>query len=160
MSQKGLERCNVSNKISKEIEDFIIFNVNLGRVELRKKLIEEFNLKTSLSFVQKFIQKHRKNNNKFKCKKDKNGRKILSEAQRKEISETLKNKNEQNRIKRLGKTEEQFFELGNKCEDFTEFKSHFTCEYSFLINCLKQWKGESSFYKVFNKQKIAWNKNK
>lgn len=99
MRNKGLERYNITNKISKEIEKFIISNTNFGRAELTKLVNDKFNIKCSITFIQKFIQEHRKNNKSFKCKKDSNGKKILSKAQKNEISKTLKNRNELNRIK-------------------------------------------------------------
>jgi group I intron endonuclease len=158
MRDKAILRYNISNKISKEVEKFIISNTNLGRVELTKLVNDKFNIKCSITFIQKFIQKHRKNNKSFKVKRDLNGKKIISEAQKKEISETLKNRNELNRIKALGVSKKQFLKLGKECKTLKEFKSNFSCKDSVINNCLLQWTGSFSFYKAFSKKLIAWNK--
>lgn len=158
MRDKAILRYNIANKISKEIEQFIISNTILGRLELTKLVNDKFNIKCSITFIQKFIQEHRKNNKSFKCKKDSNGKKILSKAQKNEISQTLKNRNELNRIKAIGISKKEFLKLGKQSNSFKEFKSNFSCKDSVINNCLLQWTGTYSYYKAFNKKLIAWNR--
>ena len=158
MRDKAILRYNIANKISKEIEQFIISNTILGRVELTKLVNDKFNIKCSITFIKKFIQEHRKNNKNFKCKRDSNGKKILSKAQKNEISQTLKNRNELNRIKALGISKEEFLKLGKQSNSFKEFKNNFSCKDSVINNCLLKWTGTYSYYKAFNKKLIAWNK--
>ena len=160
MRNKGLERYNITNKITEEIKEFIISNTNLGREELKKIVNDKFNIKCSTTFIEKFIQKHRKNNKNFKIERDSNGKKILSKAQKNEISQTLKNRNELNRIKALGISKEEFLKLGKQSNSFKEFKNNFSCKDSVINNCLLQWTGTYSYYKAFNKKLIAWNKKK
>ena len=156
MKHKGLIRYNITLKITKKIEKFIINNKNLGSSWIKNELEKKFNIKCSRGYIIDFIQKGK--NYIVKCSFDNNGKKIISELQKKEISQTLKNRNELNRIEKLGMSKKKFFKIGAKCKNLEEFYSYFKCPKSFIINCLKIWTGDNSWYKVFNKQKTAYNK--
>lgn len=158
MKEKGLKRYNITNKFTSSVKKFILANVSKGRKWITEQLLIQYNIKCSNGLIIDFIQEHRKNNKSFKCGKDSNGKKILSKAQKNEISQTLKNRNELNRIKALGVSKKQFLKLGKQSNSFKEFKSNFSCKDSVINNCLLQWTGTYSYYKAFNKKLIAWNK--
>lgn len=64
------------------------------------------------------------------------------------------NPNKINRFKRLGvKDFKEFDSIAKKCLTLEEFNNSFNCESSYIRKCLSYFYGNSSFYKIFNKQR-------